>query len=129
MTSPHDEISRLQKELDSCDRRKLELFELYHEKKLTTKEFISEKARITDRQQELRKELEDASSEAQSAYDSDAQRYEDKERLRAMLDAAGEGTDELRRSMYASIERVDVFKGAELRVKWAFEDLFRHLED
>lgn len=116
-------MGQIERELQSIDRQKMQLFEDYHDRKLDLTAYMEQKTALAQRRERLR--------ENQSEMEADYRRYREYQeqckaktaRLSAYLSATQVPDEQLRSKMYEAIDRVNVLEKS-IEVRWKFEDVF-----
>lgn len=118
-------MAKLEKDINNCDTQKLSLFEAYHDHKIDREELLAGKEKIVQAQADLRAEYAQAEEQYARMKQSLAQQQEEQERIQQFL-AGSELPDEMAiEKMYEALDRVLIFDGEHIEIRWKFEDLFR----
>ena len=126
--SPLPQIRRLgnlERQINACDEKKLQLFEQLHDLHLDVEEYSERKRKLNEEQAELRKEYTEVRKEYLSQRERQEMVQQQRIRIEDYLTMADDTADEAYlRSMYDAIDRVLVHDGKHLEIRWKFEDIF-----
>jgi len=117
------QMGQLEQEINGCDRKKMELFEAYHDGALTLAEYMEKKTSLTERAQILRTQLTALEADYRKAQEEREQAETKQARLADFLSVSTLPEEEQLQRMYKDIDRVTVYEGR-LDVRWKFDDLF-----
>lgn len=112
----------LSKELSTYEGSNLRLYESYRAGKLSREEFIQKKEGISNRQKELKTQLEELMQEEQRLMEESAQQEDQEQRSREMIQQLILSDDQIRPFMYEAVKRVDVYPSSDLEITWNFTD-------
>ena len=112
----------LSKELSTYEGSNLRLYESYRAGKLSREEFIQKKEGISNRQKELKAQLEELIQEEQRLMEESAQQEDQEQRSREMIQQLILSDDQIRPFMYEAVKRVDVYPSRDLEITWNFTD-------
>lgn len=115
-------MAQIERELQSIDRRKMRLFEDYHDGKLVLTAYLEQKAGLTLREKQLRTEQADAETAHRGCLEYQEQRKAEKIRLDSYLSGFHIPDGQLIPRMYEAVDRVSVFQQG-IDVRWKFEDI------
>ena len=114
-------LEQLQADIDGLDREKFSRYEDYHAGTISADAFLSEKAKLNERQTELKEEQ----SKAQLRYEECIRQEEGNQDERKTAKKLTLLTDdELRANMYAAIDRIMVFANDDISITWKFDEVF-----
>lgn len=116
-------MTQIERELQDIDRRKMELFESYHDGKLDLPAYMEQKAALTQRGEQLRTERVDIEADYRKYQERQEQRKAEEARLSDYLSSAQIPDEQLIPKMYEAIDRVNVLEKS-IEIRWKFEDLF-----
>ena len=116
-------MERIEQDIASCDRRKMEAFEQYHDGRLTLDGFLERKSAIAERQKRLREEFQSAEQACIREEQSRSLRMEEIEKLKEFLRGASLPENRIREYMYQDIERVLVYGAEKIEILWRFADV------
>ena len=116
-------MTQIERELQSIDRRKMRLFEDYHDGKLDLTAYLEQKAGLTRREKQLQAERMDAETAHRGYLEHQEQQRAEKARIASYLSNAQLPDGQLATGMYEAIDRVYVFQKS-IEVRWRFEDIF-----
>lgn len=117
-------ISRLEKELNVLNAKKLQEYEAYRTGHLSKESFLERKIKISETVERLKAEKSDVESQLAKWHQAKAENENMVETLAAMTDTADNSDDELRVQMYKDIDRVFVFSSEDIEIHLKFDDLF-----
>lgn len=115
-------MSQIERNLQSIDREKMELFEGYHDGRLDLSAYMEQKAALTRRGEQLRKDREDIETDYRKCLERQERQRMEEARLSSYLSAAQIPDEQLITKMYELIEKVNVLEKS-VEVRWKFEDL------
>lgn len=116
-------MGQIERELQSIDWQKMQLFEDYHDAKLDLTAYMEQKAALEQRGKQLRKDQAEMETDYRRYLECQEQRRAEEVRLSAYLSAAQIPDEQLCQKMYVAIDRANVFEKS-LEVRWKFEDIF-----
>lgn len=117
-------MAQIERRLDGIDRKKMQLFESYHDGKLELTAYMEQKADLTRQAEQLRADRAGLEAEYHRWLEIQEQREADEARLSEyLLPNAQIPAERLLARMYEAIDRVSVFEKS-IEVRWKFEDIF-----
>ena len=119
---------QIDRRLNSIDRKKMQLFESYHDRKLELAAYMEQKAVLTLQAEQLRADRVNLEADYRRRQESQEQREADEVRLSGyLLPNAQIPVEQLLIRMYEAIDRVSVFEKS-IEVRWKFEDIFADVD-
>jgi len=119
---------QIDRRLNSIDRKKMQLFESYHDRKLELAAYMEQKAVLTLQAEQLRADRVNLEADYRRRQESQEQREADEARLSGyLLPNAQIPVEQLLIRMYEAIDRVSVFEKS-IEVRWKFEDIFADVD-
>lgn len=117
-------MAQIERRLDGIDRKKMQLFESYHDGTLELTAYMEQKAALTRQAEHLRADRAGLEADYRGWLEGQEQRRADEARLSEyLLSNAQMPVEQLLDRMYAAIDRVNVFEKS-IEVRWKFEDIF-----
>ena len=117
-------MAQIERRLDGIDRKKMQLFESYHDRKLELTAYMEQKADLTRQAEQLRADRAGLEADYRRWLEIQEQREADEARLSEyLLPNAQIPVERLLARMYEAIDRVSVFEKS-IEVRWKFEDIF-----
>ena len=125
MTDYASRLTRIEQDLASCDKQKMQMFESYHDGQIDLETFLSRKEEIMERQSRLREDRAAAEREFEQAKQEDTARTAEVEGLKCFLRGGALPEDQVVAYMYDDIERVIVKDDKHLEIRWKFDDFLQ----
>ncbi len=122
-----EKIEKMERQLEKCRNKKLELYGEYRQGRLSKDEFLSEKAGTAGEEEKLKQEID----RLRQAYENDQEDQARQKEQEAAADQYGSylrlPDEELIRFMYQGIERVLVYNDRNIEISWKFRDVLNEL--
>lgn len=118
-------MAQLERETAEADRRRMQLFEQYHDGTLSLDAYLEQKAALNERRKKLQRDREEIEAGCQDERERNEQRGRTRKRIEDYLANGAEEGEAFLREMYRAIDRVDVMDARQLSIRWKFDDIFR----
>lgn len=116
-------MDQIERQLQKIDRRKMQLFESYHDGGVDLSAYMERKAALTQQGDRLRVERADIETDYRKELESQERRKAERTSLAVCLSRDQLTDEQAIRAMYEDIDRVNVLE-KRIEIRWKFDDLF-----